>query len=717
MPAEGGRQRRFVLPHAPGLDGLRGLAIAAVVLYHAGLSWAVGGFLGVELFFVLSGFLITSLLLGEWRTYGRISIATFWAARARRLLPALLVMVSVVGLYYALAGRQQAIPDLRGDGLSTLLYAGNWHQISIGSSYFAATGPVSPLQHTWSLAIEEQFYVFWPLIVIGLLTIASRRTRTDLARKRSLRLLLAVTLLGALASVIDMALLYHGGRGIDRVYYGTDTRAFSLLIGAALASWRTLRAWRPAGSPRTGVRLAISKRGRHLADAAAVGALLVLLFVMAQAAGDSGWLYPYGLLTVDLLSVGLIVAAMTRPRSPVGLLFSSPPLRRLGEISYGLYLWHFPLFHWLDQSATGLSGTELVIFRIAFALTVSVLSYIIIEQPIRRGRLPRWTVRSLTPIATASAVTCVFVGSGLSAVSFSDAAAKSLPLPAAALRGTAGPCTQTLTDASSYGVMPLPETSAPRTEYSALGGHAIRWRGSGRVVFRTCPPARAIVVGDSLGYTLGVGLMENEQRYGVVVANAAMLGCAFDTTGQLSVSGNWESQQDGCPDALDRWAHDATAVGAQVVIVELGYRDQFDWRGRLGARAEGGTEHLGQPAFDAYIESQIGHAIDVLGANGTRKVLFLSVPWSHPPDDPDGSTPIAASPARHAAINALIAKAVAGRANAAVLDIDKIVSPSGGYQGAVNGKVCRFDGIHFTLYCSELLQPDVLGEVRSLLGS
>jgi peptidoglycan/LPS O-acetylase OafA/YrhL len=695
------------------LDGLRGLAIAAVVLYHAGLTWAVGGFLGVELFFVLSGFLITSLLLGEWRLKGAVKLGSFWAARARRLLPALLVMVSVVGLYYALAGRQEAIPGLRGDGLSTLLYAGNWHQISIGSSYFAATGPMSPLQHTWSLAIEEQFYVLWPLLLVGLLTLAARRTRTDAARKRSVRLVLAVTLLGALASAVDMGLLFDGGRGIDRVYYGTDTRAFSLLIGCALAAWRTLRAWRPAGSKKTGVRLALSSRGRHIADGITLIALGLLLFVMSRASGSSAWLYPYGLLAVDLSAVALIVNVIGRPTSPAGRLFSSAPLRRLGEISYGLYLWHFPLFQWLDQGATGLRGTQLALFRIGFALTVTVLSYILIEQPIRRGKLPRWTVRSLTPIATASAFACVFVGSGLSAVSFSDAAAKSLPVPTTALQGTAGPCPQTLADASSYGLVPLPEATAAATEYSELGRHAIRWSGQGAVTFDTCPPGRVLVVGDSLAYTLGVGLMENEQRYGLIVGNAAMLGCAFDATGELFVGGSWQQQQAGCPDAMRAWAADARAMGAGAVVVELGYRDQFNWRWVPGSTA---IAHLGQATFDAQLKQQIERSIQILGANGTRKVLLLSVPWSHPPDNADGSTPVAASPARHQAINRLIVQAAAGHSNVAVLDIDKIVSPSGAYQATVNGRVCRFDGIHFTLYCSELLQPAVLGEVRSLLA-
>ncbi len=161
--------RRTQQSHYRGLDGLRGLAVAMVVLYHGGLSWAQGGFLGVEAFFVLSGFLITSLLVGEWGRSRSIELGAFWARRARRLLPALLVLVSVIGIYYAVAGPSQAVPGLKGDGLSTLLYAGNWHQISTGSSYFGATGPVSPLKHTWSLAIEEQFYLFWPLLLFAVL--------------------------------------------------------------------------------------------------------------------------------------------------------------------------------------------------------------------------------------------------------------------------------------------------------------------------------------------------------------------------------------------------------------------------------------------------------------------------------------------------------------------------------------------------------------------
>ena len=150
-----------------GLDGLRALAIVGVLLFHGGVVWAGGGFLGVEAFFVLSGFLITSLLVAEWRRSSKIALGAFWAARARRLLPALFCMVAVVGVYQVVAASSSFVPGLKGDGIATLLYFGNWHEVATQSNYFAATGPVSPLQHTWSLAIEEQFYIVWPVSLLA----------------------------------------------------------------------------------------------------------------------------------------------------------------------------------------------------------------------------------------------------------------------------------------------------------------------------------------------------------------------------------------------------------------------------------------------------------------------------------------------------------------------------------------------------------------------
>src|ERR1700756_2353944 len=237
-PPAPSRRPHVSLPHLGGLDGLRGIAVVAVILYHGGVSWAPGGLLGVELFFVLSGFLITSLLLAEWTRSATIVLRAFWARRARRLLPALFALVLAIGVYYALGGPTQAVPNLENDGLSTLLYFNNWHQIANGTNYFAASGPISPLQHTWSLAIEEQFYVVWPLFVLAVLGLGRARGASG---RRSLQILLGLSVAGAIASGGETAMLFDGGHGLDRVYYGTDTRATGLLLGASLALGVTIR--------------------------------------------------------------------------------------------------------------------------------------------------------------------------------------------------------------------------------------------------------------------------------------------------------------------------------------------------------------------------------------------------------------------------------------------------------------------------------------------
>jgi hypothetical protein len=208
---------------------------------------------------------------------------------------------------------------------------------------------------------------------------------------------------------------------------------------------------------------------------------------------------------------------------------------------------------------------------------------------------------------------------------------------------------------------------------------------------------------------LGLAQPIEEHHYGVEVANAAILGCAFHTDGQLKVSGTWESLPAACPNALSRWRRDERAFGPQAVIVELGYRDEFDWR------SHGKVMHLGQPAFDASVESEIERYVQVLGA-GHVPILFLSVPFADPRPDPDGSPSPAASPVRHALINSLVQTAAGtDPSQVRVLNIDKVVSPGNRYQREVNGKLCRFDGIHFAIYCSELLAPDVLSTVRSMI--
>lgn len=711
MSREPSKQPR--LTHYAGLDGLRGLAVLAVLLFHGGVSWAPGGFLGVEVFFVLSGFLITSLLVSEWQRSSTIGLGGFWARRARRLLPALFCLVAAIGVYYVCAGGSQAVPGLKGDGISALAYFSNWHQILAGANYFAASGPVSPLQHTWSLAIEEQFYLVWPLVVLGVLWTAGRRSGGaggvgnghPRVGHRPLVALLVLSLLGALASTLDMALLFDGGRNLNRIYYGTDTRASGLLIGASLAIG--LAIVRGGGGLE---RVRVTRISRRLIGGAALVALALTLTGMALVNGSTPWMYPYGLLGLDVAVTQLIFAAVAQPACLSSRLLAAPPLRELGKISYGVYLWHFPLFLWLSAATTGVGGVRLLAVRLAVTLAVSVASYVLIEQPIRQRRRSAWLMRALAPLAAGGAVAALLMASAASALPEGIPAASTLPQPPPQLKGSAPGCTVALNDGMSYGVAPIPLNKQTQFVYDALGEHQLTWSGSAQKTFHTCPPKRVLLVGDSLAFTLGVPWLQNEERYGIQLADAGILGCAFTTAGELNVAGTWEGQSSGCPNELAEWAAEKQALHAQAVVVELGYRDQFDWK------INGKVVHLGQPAFDAYVQKQIDALVRTLSAGGT-KILFLSIPYTHPPEEPNGSPAPAATPARHALINSMLsAEAQRHPGTVGVLDLDQTISPGNHYDANVNGQLCRFDGVHFSAYCSDLLEPRVLGEVRKMVG-
>jgi peptidoglycan/LPS O-acetylase OafA/YrhL len=228
------------LSYVPALDGVRGVAVLAIMGYHGGVFLTSGGFYSLDAFFALSGFLITSLLVAQWQQSGSIRLGRFWARRARRLLPALFVLLPAVLAYATWVAPPGMYPGLRGDSLSTLLYVANWHFIVTGSNYFAQTGATSPLLHTWSLAVEEQFYLVWPLIVLLIL-----RSRLGL------RILFGVCVGGAIASAVLMAILASPSTQ-NRVYYGTDTRAQSLLVDAALSVALTIAANRRRSAGRGG---------------------------------------------------------------------------------------------------------------------------------------------------------------------------------------------------------------------------------------------------------------------------------------------------------------------------------------------------------------------------------------------------------------------------------------------------------------------------------
>jgi len=716
MPASGNANRapldRTGIGYYGGLDGIRALAILGVLLYHGGVAWAAGGFLGVEAFFVLSGFLITSLLIAEWRRSATIALRAFWARRARRLLPALFCLVAVVGLYEAFASAADYVPGLKGDGIATLFYYGNWHQIATQSNYFGATGPESPLQHTWSLAIEEQFYILWPtslLAVIWLTRCALRRSRpTD---RRVLGTLMALTVALALVSAVEMLILFHGGAGVNRVYYGTDTRAVSLLTGASLAfALAIFRRPDSRGSTRpddASGRATPRARGSGVLGWGALLALSGVLVMMHYADGGSPWLYPFGMVGLDLAVAVIIAAVVLRPSSAAGRIFSLAPARGLGQISYGVYLWHFPLFLWLTAATTGVSGAALLGLRLGVTLIVSMISFVLIEQPVRRRKLPNWLVAGLAPAAMGGACAALFAAAAVAAPPLASAP---LPKPSPGLAGTQA-CSVLLTDTTQYGLSPPSPAVAAVQQPKWLAARQLSWGSHSRVIFHTCPPKKVLLIGDSLAFSLGLGQMIEEQPYGVEVANAAILGCSFTTAGEINVSGRWESLPAGCSSALSQWQRDERAFKPQAVIVALGYRDEFDWR------SHGKVMHLGQAAFDAAIEKQIQRYVQVLGA-GHTPILFLSVPFAQPRPQPNGSPSPPASGARHALINSLLRSAASRNpSQGRVLNIDQVVSPGNRYQREVNGKLCRFDGVHFAIYCSELLAPDVLSTVRGMIPS
>ena len=379
------------VPYLPGLDGMRGVAVVAVMIYHANSSWLKGGFFGVEIFFVISGYLITLLLVAEDERSGRVDMGQFWMRRARRLLPALFTMMLLLTVWTALFERA-ALGKLRGDVIAGFFYVSNWYQIWTGAGYTEAND-FAPLRHLWSLAVEEQFYILWPLVMALLLRGGSRRVAGK-----------AVWLFGASVAVtILMAVLFYDGpigtpevtpdaywnvfgrdiSIIDTLYLSTISRAGGLLLGAAFALL-----WRPVAVMRGPLR----DKGLPLDLIALVGAVgLGVMMWKVGLAGPEGadpWLFQGGFFLAGLATL-MVIAAVTHEQAMTGRLLSNPVVLWIGTRSYGLYLYHWPIY----QIIRNVSGIKMKFheFAIAMVLTaiITELSYRFIETPIRRGALSR----------------------------------------------------------------------------------------------------------------------------------------------------------------------------------------------------------------------------------------------------------------------------------------------------------------------------------------
>ena len=380
------------VPYLPGLDGMRALAVVAVMIYHANSEWLPGGFLGVEVFFVISGYLITLLLIAEKERTGRVHLGHFWLRRARRLLPALFVMMFML-ITYTTIFRSDALGKLRGDVLGGLFYVSNWYQIWVGAGY-SSSGDFAPLRHLWSLAVEEQFYLVWPLVMVVLLRVGTRRV-FGMAKWLAL---------AALVVTVAMALLYNEGRvgecnvtpeaywtiadrcisKADALYLATITRAGGLLLGAAFAM-----VWRPYAVMRGPLR----DKGRlmdllAIVGLATLGAEMWYLHFLTTD-GPDPWLYRGGFLLTSIASL-FVIAAVTHRGSIAGPVLGNPVFLWVGVRSYGMYLYHWPIY----QVIRRIAGNPLTVPQFAVAmvatLIVTEVSFRYIEMPIRRGVVGIW---------------------------------------------------------------------------------------------------------------------------------------------------------------------------------------------------------------------------------------------------------------------------------------------------------------------------------------
>ena len=654
-------------PRVRGLDGIRAFAVLAVLGSHTAGTGLPGGFYGVDAFFALSGFLITSLLVEEFQHRAGISLLGFWARRARRLLPALFVLLTALGVVVAVWPSLFGAPQLRGDALSTVFYVANWHLIAAHSNYFAASGPPSPLQHTWSLAIEEQFYLVWPLVVLAFLGIGRRSRRragatTDQARmRRRLGALLALAVTGAVASAVWMAVLVTPFDTV-RAYYGSDTRAESLLVGAALALAFAL--W---GSPR-------SRPARgfvSLAGLVAVGGTIALWMFVP----DSAFLaFHGGFLLASGATCAVIASVVALPRGPLAIGLGLRPIRYLGRISYGMYLWYLPVTLAMTSRRTHLTGYELFAVRFAVITALAAVSAALIENPIRRGSIASWKLRLAAPAAAGVSVLTIF-------------AATVLPAEAGTAR----------VSAALPHVTPAPPSPAP--------------------------PIKVLLVGDSMAGSLDVGLNAVSPQYDAVVADEGIPGCSLAIDKKSAALTFAGPPAPPCrvdnPQALfDAWRYWVAAWNPDVVL--------YLARGEtLNTQIGSATTwmHIGQPEFDTRLAGRMTEGLQVLGSGGAH-VFFLGSPLydSSVLLGDQGSEPGSQAspfqeddPGRVARDDALMQAAVAVNPAASFVDLGQFLTPGTRYTSTIGGVTARCsDGVHLTPAGGALVAAQIFPTITTL---
>jgi peptidoglycan/LPS O-acetylase OafA/YrhL len=626
------------VPHAPGfsykpaLDGLRAVAVLAVIAYHFGAGWAPGGFLGVDLFFVLSGYLITSLLVIEWGRSTTIHLVAFWARRARRLLPALFLVLGAVAIWAALAAHTDQLDSIRSDSIWSLFYGANWHLINTAQSYFAMATGASPLRHMWSLAIEEQFYLVWPLIAYACLKLAHGKRW----------LLATVCVAGIAGSAIWMAQLFdHVDQ--SRAYYGTDSRAAQLLVGALLAL--VLLHWSPKGRVQTWALQVLGAAG-------AVACFWFFLDVDDAAAQ----MYRGGFLLFAVAAAAVIAAVVQGHRSPLHRALALRPVVWIGSISYGLYLWHWPIVVAVTPDTLGRGGRELSAVRLALTFGIAALSFYLVEKPIRYGT---WS-RGRTGIALAAA----------------GGVATAVVIVVATSGATAPP---------TY-LVAAPEKAVVRA--AATPAVALQ------PIEAQLSVSRVLLVGDSVAASLGVALQDEAAAHGVQLDAVTRPGCGLTTATPLYDTGEPVPWGPVC--AANAPAYEDQAVAATQPEVVLWFSS---WE-TSDTVENGVVTHFGTLAGDTALLRDLDAARARLTAGGAR-LLLVTVP---PPADTSEVQPLRPDEgARRAHLDALFwIYALRHPQDVGVVDLARILCPSTDGDGGgcpattADGVVPRpRDGNHF----------------------
>ena len=634
-------------PHWPALDGWRGFTIWFAISVHAGY-FTGGGVLSLDTFFVLSGFLITGLILREWDRSHHIALGSFWGRRARRLLPALFVVMAAVLVYAAFLAPSLGLDKLRGDVLASLGYVVNWHFILSGQSYFSSFTTPSPVLHLWSLAVEEQFYLLWPPIVLGVLVLCRRH----LSATRSYLVVGAVALVGSIVSAVWMVHLYVPGGDPSRVYYGTDTRAQAMLMGAVLSVIVLVH-----GPLRT----------RVARTALTAASPLCLVFVVAPWFADDATAvhdFFYGRYGLLLYSVATSVVLWRLVQPATGLLgagLSLAPVRWVGGISYEMYLWHWPTYLVLSEARTGLSGLTLLTVRLTTVVLLAWGTHVLVDEPIRKG------LRLRSPRLARVAATAMVIALGVGVFAATVGAEPALSGQVGQVADSSGP--------------PTIPTTAP-------GGSS-----TGDTTTATTPPViKLLATGDSQGATLAQGVRADPGQYGLshlpgfAVWNRSILGCPIISAPTFRIQGNDAANRcGGVGYWQQQWAADVEADQPDAVVVMAGAWDVYDV-----VQPDGSILVPGDPKWNALYDKDLGKLFDTLGSTGAAVVAVKPPCWGE--NTLEGTDPPVAErmdPVRVGAVQAAWARAARGH-GATLLDLDAELCPNG-----VADPAYRPDGAHF----------------------